>query len=86
MICAVGDLCTNAFVKWSTLGGLQLLFGGVLESAPGRGGRPASAAAEVEVEDEDPEEFATAPTVEDHQSAAVDRLLQTFPGATEADE
>jgi DNA polymerase-3 subunit gamma/tau len=50
------------------------------------GGNGSSAPPEVEVEDEDPEDFATAPTVEDHQSAAVDRLQQTFPGASEIDE
>jgi DNA polymerase III subunit gamma/tau len=52
---------------------------------PGGGNSPGTQA-EVELEDEDPEEFQSVPTVEDHQSAAVDRLLQAFPGASEIDE
>jgi DNA polymerase III subunit gamma/tau len=49
-------------------------------------GNDSPSPAEVEVEDEDPEDFKEAPTVEDHQSAAVDRLLQAFPGASEIEE
>jgi DNA polymerase-3 subunit gamma/tau len=45
-----------------------------------------SAHVEVDLEEEDPEDFQSAPTVEDHQSAAVDRLLQTFPGTSEINE
>jgi DNA polymerase-3 subunit gamma/tau len=53
---------------------------------PPVGGNSSATHAEVELEDEDPEEFQSVPTVEDHQSAAVDRLLQAFPGASEIDE
>jgi len=49
------------------------------------GGNP-SAHAEVELEEEDPEDFQSVPTTEDHQSAAVDRLLQAFPGTSEIDD
>jgi DNA polymerase III gamma/tau subunit len=42
--------------------------------------------AEVELEEEDPEDFRAVPTTEDHQSAAVDRLLEAFPGTSEIDE
>jgi DNA polymerase III subunit gamma/tau len=38
---------------------------------------------EAELDEEDPEVLLTVPTVDDHQSAAVDRLLQAFPGASE---
>jgi hypothetical protein len=49
--------------------------------------RSGPAAAEPdEFEDEDPEELAAAPTTEDHQASAVDRLLQAFPGASEIAE
>jgi hypothetical protein len=50
------------------------------------GGNGPSAHAEVEFEEEDAEEFQSVRTVEDHQSAAVDRLLQAFPGTSEIDE
>jgi hypothetical protein len=54
--------------------------------APYNGGNGPAAPAEIELEDEDPEELQSAPTVEDHQSAAVDRLLEAFPGTSEIDE
>jgi DNA polymerase-3 subunit gamma/tau len=38
-----------------------------------------------ELDDEDPEELHRAPAAEDHQASAVDRLLQTFPGASEVE-
>ena len=36
-------------------------------------------------EDEDPEALEAVPPAEDHQASAVDRLLQTFPGASEVE-
>jgi hypothetical protein len=50
------------------------------------GGNGHSGHAEVELEEEDPEDFQAVPTTEDHQSAAVDRLLEAFPGTSEIDE
>jgi DNA polymerase-3 subunit gamma/tau len=55
-------------------------------AAPSYDGGNPSAHAEVELEEEDPEDFESVPTTEDHQSAAVDRLLQAFPGTSEIDD
>jgi hypothetical protein len=49
------------------------------------GGNGPSAHADLEL-DEDTEDLRSVPTTEDHQSAAVDRLLQAFPGTSEIDE
>jgi hypothetical protein len=39
-----------------------------------------------DLEDEDPEVLDSVQGGEDHQASAVDRLLQTFPGASEVAE
>jgi recombination protein RecR len=42
--------------------------------------------AEGSFHDEDPEVLQMAPSPEDHQASAVDRLLEAFPGASEVGE
>jgi DNA polymerase-3 subunit gamma/tau len=55
-------------------------------AAPSYDGGNPSPHAEDELEEEDPENFQAVPTTDDHQSAAVDRLLQAFPGTSEIDD
>ncbi len=55
-----------------------------IPSLPDAGNSPTSAGEPAaELDEEDPEVLLTVPIVDDHQSAAVDRLLQAFPGASE---
>jgi hypothetical protein len=55
---------------------------------PAAGPGPTSETERVleDLEDEDPEALDSVQRGEDHQASAVDRLLQTFPGASEVAE
>ena len=71
---------------------LELIVDGV-EAGASNGAAPIAAvrpslAREPEdvLEDEDPDELDSIQGDEDHQASAVDRLLRTFPGASEVDE